>query len=131
MSLEEYTRYQETFSDSLADVYQKLTMVPSETSMEPTWGFEREQRFLGQTSFKCSINDSWFTMTPYWRWVAESYREEMARTYGSLAAANREFMPLGVVKTLREDNAFTQVCFNLQIKQGLSVYDDDDLINPM
>jgi hypothetical protein len=102
MSLEEYTRYQETFSDSLAGVYLKLTMVPSETSMERTWGFEREQRFLSQTSSKCSINDSWYTMTPYWRWVAELYREEMARTYGSLAAANREFMPLGVVKTLRE-----------------------------
>jgi hypothetical protein len=41
-------------------------------------------------------------MTAYWRWVAQLYHDEMIRTYGSLAAAKREFMPLGVVKTLRE-----------------------------
>ncbi|EKV06147.1 hypothetical protein PDIG_79250 [Penicillium digitatum PHI26] len=39
---------------------------------------------------------------PYWKWVAELYHEGMVRTYGGLAAVNREFMPLGVVKTLRE-----------------------------
>ncbi|KAJ5493868.1 reverse transcriptase [Penicillium fimorum] len=102
MSLEEYTRYPETFSDSLMDVYKQLTEVPSETSVEQTWGFEREQHSLSWQSSEGSINDSWWTMTPYWCWVAELYREEMARTYGGLAAVNREFMPLGVVKTLRE-----------------------------
>ena len=41
-------------------------------------------------------------LMPYWKWVAELYHEGMVRTYGGLAAVNREFMPLGVVKTLRE-----------------------------
>lgn len=42
-------------------------------------------------------------MTPYWRWVAELYHDEMVRTYGSVAAVNQEFMLLGVVKTLQEE----------------------------
>lgn len=48
------------------------------------------------------ITESWLTMTPYWRWTAEVYHEEMVRKFGGLAAVNREFMPLGVVETLRE-----------------------------
>ncbi|KAJ5382452.1 reverse transcriptase [Penicillium concentricum] len=99
MSLEDYTRYPETFSDSLVDVYTQLTEVPSETSVEQSLGFEREQDALSRQSSEGPIT---WTMTPYWSWVAELYRQEMTRTYGGLAAVNREFMPLGVVKTLRE-----------------------------
>ncbi|KAJ5950492.1 uncharacterized protein N7479_008905 [Penicillium vulpinum] len=102
MSLEEYTRYPETFSLSLVDVYKQLTEVPSETSVALTWGFEREQNSLRQLFPEGSIQYHWGSMEPYWKWVAELYSEEMVRTYGGLAAVNREFMPLGVVKTLRE-----------------------------
>lgn len=101
MSLEEYTRYPETFSASLVDVYSQLTDVPSERSVALTWGFEREQYSLDKTSAG-SISAFWGGMSPYWQWVAELYYEEMVRTYGTLAAVNREFMPLGVVKTLQE-----------------------------
>lgn len=102
MSLEEYNRYAETFSPSLVDVYTQLTEVPSETSLALSSSFQREQNSLDHKSSKDSINAHWGTMTPYWRWVAELYHEGMVRNYGSLAAVNREFMPLGVVKTLRE-----------------------------
>ncbi|KGO75253.1 reverse transcriptase [Penicillium italicum] len=102
MSLEEYTRYPETFSPSLVDVYTQLTEVPSEMSVALTSSFEREQNSLDRRSSAGSISAFWGTMTPYWQWVAELYHEGMVRTYGSLAAVNREFMPLGVVKTLRE-----------------------------
>ncbi|CAI7628837.1 unnamed protein product [Penicillium glandicola] len=102
MSLEDYTRYPETFSPSLVAVYTQLTKVPSEMSVALTWSFEREQNYLNGQSSAGSINSFWQSMTPYWQWVAELYHEEMVHTYGSLAAVNREFMPLGVVKTLRE-----------------------------
>lgn len=52
---------------------------------------------------KGSIGANWNNMTPYWRWVAELYHDEMVRTYGSVAAVNQEFMLLGVVKTLQEE----------------------------
>ncbi|CAG7916622.1 unnamed protein product [Penicillium olsonii] len=103
MSFEEYTRYPETFSGPLRDVYNQLNEVPQEKKVPLTLGFSREQDSLGNdVSQKASITDSWGQMTPYWCWVAELYYEEMVQTYGSLAAVNREFMPLGVVKTLRE-----------------------------
>ncbi|KGO46653.1 reverse transcriptase [Penicillium expansum] len=102
MSLEEYTRYPETFSSSLVDVYTTLTEVPSEISVARTSSFESEQNSLDKKSSAGSISPYWGQMTPYWRWVAELYHEDMVRTYGSLAAVNRESMPLGVVKTLRE-----------------------------
>ncbi|KAJ5561658.1 reverse transcriptase [Penicillium sp. DV-2018c] len=103
MSLEEYTRYPETYSNALLNVYRALTVVPSETSVSRTSGFEREQnKFASNFPAKCAISNDWSTMAPYWRWVAELYYEEMVRTYGSLAAVNREYIPLGVVKTLRE-----------------------------
>ncbi|KAJ5793778.1 hypothetical protein N7457_000377 [Penicillium paradoxum] len=103
MTLEDYTRYPETYSSALLSVYVKLTEVPSETSVAHSSGFSKEQNALGpKFAGKGSISADWNTMSPYWRWVAELYYEEMVRTYGTLAAVNREFMPLGVVKTLRE-----------------------------
>jgi hypothetical protein len=100
MSLGEYTKYPESFSSPLLWVYEQLNEVPQEKDVALTPGFKREQNCLGGKPGP--INDNWFTMTPYWHWVAELYYEEMVRTYGSLAAVNRESMPLGVVKTLRE-----------------------------
>lgn len=103
MSFEDYSRYAETYSVPLRDVYKKLNEVPEEKNVALTLGFGREKDSLGlEISAKASINQDWDRMTPYWCWVAELYYEEMVQTYGGLAAVNREFMPLGVVKTLRE-----------------------------
>ncbi|KAJ5158253.1 reverse transcriptase [Penicillium coprophilum] len=102
MSFEDFTRYPETFNASLEEVYEELTDVPIETCVQKTGGFEREQNSLGKQFSECFINPMWGKMTPYWCWVAELYCEEMVRTYGGLAAVNRGFMPLGIVKTLCE-----------------------------
>lgn len=103
MSFEEYKRYPETFSAPLMRAYERLREVPEEKTVALTPGFSREQSSLGtKLSERGSINRVWETMTPYWGWVAELYYEEMVSTFGSLAAVNRESMPLGVVKTLRE-----------------------------
>lgn len=106
MSLEEYTRYPETYSFNLCEAYRDLNEVPKERSVSPTASFTKNQAGLkgpaGRSAKPGSISASWGKMTPYWRWVAELYHDEMVCTYGSLAAVNREFMPLGVVKTLKE-----------------------------
>lgn len=106
MSLEEYTRYPETYSFNLCEAYRDLNEVPQERSVWPTASFTKNQtglkRTAGRSAKPDSISATWAKMSPYWRWVAELYHDEMVRTYGSLAAVNREFMPLGVVKTLKE-----------------------------
>lgn len=99
MSLEEFNKYPETYSSGLWHAYKALCRVPEEDGVALTPGFAADQKTLEIDS---PISSDWYAMTPYWRWVAQLYHDEMIRTYGSLAAAKREFMPLGVVKTLRE-----------------------------
>ncbi|KAJ5247555.1 hypothetical protein N7468_002538 [Penicillium chermesinum] len=105
MTLEEFMMYPETFSSNWLEAYLDLRHVPEELSVSPTASFSKHQSGLeSRRSTKASpISSRWELMTPYWRWVAELYHEEMVRTYGSLAAVNREFMPLGVIKTLQQD----------------------------
>jgi hypothetical protein len=106
MLLDEYMRYPETYSLNLESAYKRLIEAPEEKSVSATAGFIKSQNGLkgpkGKGAKRGSISATWDKMTPYWRWVAELYHDEMVRTYGSLAAVNREFLPLGVVKTLKE-----------------------------
>lgn len=104
MSLEEYMRFPETYSTYLLQAYKELVEVPVEKSIVATASFMKHQQGLGSPPGKGAhtISRNWNKMTPYWRWVADLYHVEMVRTYGSLAAVTREYMPLGVVKTLKE-----------------------------
>ncbi|RJE19119.1 hypothetical protein PHISCL_08546, partial [Aspergillus sclerotialis] len=103
-SLEEYMRYPESRSTHLLDAYKDLIRVPEEVNIDRTLTFHSSQLGLGLHSGERSatISGSWTSMSPYWRWVAELYYADMMRKYGRLAAVDREFMPLGVVKTLKE-----------------------------
>ncbi|KAK5796366.1 hypothetical protein VI817_005651 [Penicillium citrinum] len=105
-SLEEHHRYRETFSQGYYDAYCDLIRVPEEKSIAMTGDLNKSilglKGSVRRGNKSTTIGSEWHKMTPYWRWIAELYHEEMVLTYGSLAAVNREFMPLGVVKTLRE-----------------------------
>ncbi|GKZ76061.1 hypothetical protein AnigIFM56816_003522 [Aspergillus niger] len=107
MTLEEYTRYSETYSRPLLEAYTELIRVPKEISINLTPELHRNQMSLDEsvtkdTSDRKAISDMWYSMSAYWQWTAELYQEEMVKTYGNLAAVNRESMPVGVVKTLKE-----------------------------
>ncbi|KAF7714244.1 Uncharacterized protein PECH_002837 [Penicillium ucsense] len=100
MPFEEYMQYPERYSTHFMTAYEELRRVPDEKGIDATASFIKNQ--MGLKLSKCSISPSWDKMTPYWRWVAELYHDEMVHYYGSLAAVNRELMPLGVVKTLKD-----------------------------
>ncbi|OJJ49938.1 hypothetical protein ASPZODRAFT_128519 [Penicilliopsis zonata CBS 506.65] len=105
-SLEEYMRYPESRSDALLDAYTDLNSVPDLNAINQTAALQRSMTGLagarrGQKPTNV-ISADWHHMSPYWRWVGELYQDDMVRRYGSLAAVEREFMPLGVVKTLKE-----------------------------
>ncbi|EAW07507.1 uncharacterized protein ACLA_022210 [Aspergillus clavatus NRRL 1] len=107
LSLNEYMGYPETYSRHLLAAYKDLIRIPGEIDIGQTMAFRTSQMSLDRTGLSTShtsrgITDSWDTMTPYWQWTAEVYHAEMVKKFGSLAAVNREFMPLGVVETLRE-----------------------------
>lgn len=105
-SFEEYTRYLEVHSRPLLDAYRYLIRVPGEISISKTPEFQSSQAWLDEnidrTGSPGVISSKWQKMSPYWKWVAELYHAGMLRKYGGLAAVDREFMPLGVVKVLRE-----------------------------
>lgn len=105
LSLEEYMRHPEARSAALHKAYTDLMCVPEEVRIDRTPAFRRDQLGLDtddDDERDGIISDNWSNMTPYWRWVAELYHEDMVGRFGGLAAVDREFMPLGVVKTLKE-----------------------------
>ncbi|RAH40970.1 uncharacterized protein BO95DRAFT_447342 [Aspergillus brunneoviolaceus CBS 621.78] len=107
LALAEYTRYPETYSRPLLRAYEDLIRVPEEESVDQTAHFQRHQMVLDEgieeaASKRKIISGEWWAMSAYWRWVAELYHEDMTDRYGNLAAVSREYMPLGVIKTLKE-----------------------------
>ncbi|PYH48398.1 uncharacterized protein BP01DRAFT_146994 [Aspergillus saccharolyticus JOP 1030-1] len=107
VSLEEYTQYRETYSRPLLEAYEDLIRVPEEESVDQTAKFQRHQMSLDEgieeeANKRKIISGDWWSMLSYWRWAAELYYEDMTSRYGNLAAVNREYMPLGVIKTLKE-----------------------------
>ncbi|PYH79145.1 hypothetical protein BO82DRAFT_356738 [Aspergillus uvarum CBS 121591] len=106
LALAEYTRHPETYSRPLLRAYEDLIRVPEEESVDQTAHFQRHQMSLDEgieeSSKRKIISGEWWTMSAYWRWVAELYHEDMTDRYGNLAAVSREYMPLGVIKTLKE-----------------------------
>jgi hypothetical protein len=103
LPLEEYMRYPETYSHNLLEAYRELTRIPDEVHINQSPRFRGNQMELASgISTRNVISDSWISMSPYWKWAAELYQGEMVKKYGSLVAVNREFMPLGVVQTLKE-----------------------------
>ena len=103
-SLEEYMRYPESRSTHLLNAYKDLIRVPEEVEIDRTLALHSSQLGLDQYRAERSaiISSYWTFMSPYWRWVAELYHADVVRKYGRLAAVDREFMPVGVVKTLKE-----------------------------
>lgn len=102
-SLDEYMRYPESRSENLLRAYQDLLRVPVEVNIDRSLAFSSSHLGLGLSSQAGgAISGEWLCMSPYWKWVVELYHGDMMLKYGRLAAVDREFMPLGVVKTLKE-----------------------------
>ncbi|KKK21199.1 hypothetical protein ARAM_006854 [Aspergillus rambellii] len=109
LSLEEYMRYAESYSDAFLSAYKDLIRVPEQASANLTPSMRGNQTLLSDTRPRSTsgtganaVSKNWEAMTPYGRWMAELYQEGMVKKYGSLAAVNREFVPVGVVETLKE-----------------------------
>ncbi|KAL4795427.1 hypothetical protein BDV19DRAFT_363217 [Aspergillus venezuelensis] len=102
LSLEEYMRYAECFSHPLLNAYGDLTRVPEQVSVNLTPAMKGNLTLSLTGKSARTISNNWSKMSPYWRWIAELYRDGMVKRYGNMAAVNREFMPVGVVETLKE-----------------------------
>ncbi|CBF89036.1 hypothetical protein AN0661.2 [Aspergillus nidulans FGSC A4] len=102
LSLEEYMKYAECFSRPLLDAYRDLIRIPDQISVDLTLAMRGILTLSATRTSAKTISGDWRSMSPYWKWTAELYRAGMVKRYGNLAAVNREFMPVGVVETLKE-----------------------------
>eukprot|EP01053_Blabericola_migrator_P011050 Blabericola_migrator_1__11049@NODE_642_length_7106_cov_1724_731212_g82_i1_p1_GENE_NODE_642_length_7106_cov_1724_731212_g82_i1NODE_642_length_7106_cov_1724_731212_g82_i1_p1_ORF_typecomplete_len902_score141_51RVT_1/PF00078_27/9_3e02RVT_1/PF00078_27/2_7e14UPF0184/PF03670_13/1UPF0184/PF03670_13/1e03_NODE_642_length_7106_cov_1724_731212_g82_i121874892 len=97
-----YMSYLEGTSDHLLSAYKALIEVPSETAIARSRSFQGIHTSVSTTlEGGTKITNSWISMNAYWRWTAELYHRDMVEKFGGLAAVNRQYMPLGVVNTLR------------------------------
>ncbi|RMJ23844.1 hypothetical protein PHISP_05276 [Aspergillus sp. HF37] len=106
--LEEFMANPESRSEGLLRAYKDLIRMPAEVEIERTQAFRGSQMGLGNEVGGAGrrrggiISARWADMSAYWKWVAELYHGDLVRKYGRLAAVDREFMPLGVIRTLKE-----------------------------
>jgi hypothetical protein len=101
ISLEEYMEYPEMHSRALLSAYEDLLRTPDEIHVNRSPGFRVSELWLDDQK-DGAICNNWYKMSPYWKWVAELYHTGMVQKYGGLAAVERKFMPLGVLKVLKQ-----------------------------
>ena len=106
-SFEEYTKYRERlnygFNHQLVDVYDELLKAPEEQSID----FDNEGQVvnalgrLGRMGILNNIHADWWSMTPYWKWVASLYGPEMVKRFGGFRIVDPALLPMGMVMLFR------------------------------
>ncbi|KAK3633942.1 hypothetical protein LTR56_015552 [Elasticomyces elasticus] len=102
MTLEEYTKYREElnygYTNQLADIYAKLLEKPSQQGVETENHGEIQTALRGQQSSKLC---DWYSMEPYWKYVAQLYGPEMLQRFGSFKIVDAGLLPMGMVALFR------------------------------
>lgn len=106
-SFEEYTQYREElhygFSNELVQVFTALLEKPWEESIESEQNGEviRALNALGSRGGLKGILNNWWSMEPYWKWVAQLYGPEMIDTFGGFSIVDPSLLPMGMVSEFR------------------------------
>lgn len=107
MSFEEFTRYREEFNygydGQLCDVFTKLLEQPSEESIEASAEVMTGLNVMNKNGLteKAGITGNWRRMTPYWKWVVQTYGPEMMERFGGLNVVDNRLLPIGIISELR------------------------------
>ncbi|KAL5042545.1 hypothetical protein BDW71DRAFT_211089 [Aspergillus fruticulosus] len=95
-------RTTESKSRPLLRAYQDLIRIPDQISVDLTPAMRGTLTLSATKTSANTISGNWPSMSPYWKWTAELYPAGMVKRYGNLAAMNREFMPVGVVESMKK-----------------------------
>lgn len=109
MSFAEFVKYREDldyeFDGQLRDVFIKLLLNPDEEAINATQDVLNAISALSpQTSLK-GITSHWYSMEPYWKWVAQMYGPEMIRKFGGLNVVEPGLLPVGMVSLFQGKRA--------------------------
>ena len=106
MSFEEYTKFREVldygFTNQLRDVFETLQRRPPEEPLEDSTSsiqdaLNRVSHAYGQPG----TMGNWYSMTPYWKWVAMLYGPELMECFGGFEIVNAGLLPMGMVSLFR------------------------------
>ena len=107
MSFDEYVRYREVveyrFGGELRDVFRELMGCPSEESLDYDENSPVKIALgaLGGQSALRGILSSWYSMEPYWKWVAQLYGPEVIERFGGFNIVDQGLLPIGMVSLFR------------------------------
>jgi hypothetical protein len=107
MSLEEFTRYREEFhyeyDGQLCDVFTKLLEQPSKEIIEASAEVMTGLNVMNKNGLteKAGITGNWRRMTPYWKWVVQTYGPEIMERFGGLNVVDNWLLPIGIISELR------------------------------
>lgn len=106
-SIEEYTKYREElhydFDNNLVDVHSRMLQKPSEQPIntEHNGNVIMALSSLDSRSGLKGILANWYTMEPYWKWVAQLYGPEMIDTFGGMSIVDPSLLPMGMVSEFK------------------------------
>ncbi|MCJ1300613.1 hypothetical protein MMC08_003410, partial [Hypocenomyce scalaris] len=106
-SFEEYTKYREElnygYENELAEVYEKLLEKPNEMSIDcdDNGNVKVALNSLDNQSGLKGILDNWYSMEPYWKWVAQLYGPEMIERFGGFRIVDPGLLPMGMISLFR------------------------------
>ncbi|MCJ1304518.1 hypothetical protein MMC08_007331 [Hypocenomyce scalaris] len=106
-SFEEYTKYREElnygYENELAEVYEKLLEKPNEMSIDcdDNGNVKVALNSLDNQSGLKGILDNWYSMEPYWKWVAQLYGPEMIERFGGFSIVDPGLLPMGMISLFR------------------------------
>lgn len=106
-SFEEFIRYREFFNfrthRELVDVLSDLLKRPEEESIETddSGTIKIALNALGTRPGLRGILSNWYSMEPYWKWVAQLYGPEMIAKFGGLGIVEPGLLPMGMVSLFR------------------------------
>lgn len=106
-SFEEYVKYRETlqygYTNELVNIFERLLEKPREEGIE-TESHGLVNIALGRLGDRVGLKgilSNWYSMEPYWKWVAQLYGPEVVDLFGGFGIVDPSLLPMGMVGEFR------------------------------
>lgn len=107
MSYKEYSKFREElsygFPNELVQVYDKLLRRPTEEPLDGDQNPQIQEALNGVVSGpgQPTTLANWYSMEPYWKWVAMLYGPEMIEKFKTFTVVDAGLLPMGMVSLFR------------------------------
>ena len=103
-SFEEYTAFRDIYSPLLTEAYQDLMRKPTDEVIKLT---NEIKPWFDELLY--SHTCGWHQLSAEGRWIMSLYAEELKRRFGALSIVDKNLLPAGVMKMLRQKKVTWQL----------------------